>query len=50
MNSRLPVLSRYMGHETISETYWYLTGTPELMEVAASAFESHFHGRVGGGG
>lgn len=44
VNSLLPVLSRYMGHESISETYWYLTGTPELMEVASGAFESHFAG------
>jgi len=48
VNSMIPVLCRYMGHESISETYWYLTGTPELMEVAASAFEDHFHGRGGG--
>jgi len=44
VNSLLPVLCRYMGHESISETYWYLTGTPELMEVASGAFESHFAG------
>lgn len=44
VNALLPVLCRYMGHESISETYWYLTGTPELMEVASEAFESHFAG------
>lgn len=44
VNALLPVLCRYMGHESISETYWYLTGTPELMEVASGAFESHFAG------
>lgn len=44
VNALLPVLCRYMGHESISDTYWYLTGTPELMEVASRAFESHFSG------
>ena len=44
VNALLPVLCHYMGHESISETYWYLTGTPELMEVASRAFESHFDG------
>lgn len=44
VNAMLPVLARYLGHASIAETYWYLTGTPELMEVACSAFESHFAG------
>lgn len=44
VNALLPVLCRHVGHESISETYWYLTGTPELMEVASGAFESHFDG------
>ena len=44
VNAMMPVLSRYMGHDGISETYWYLTGAPELMELAAGAFESHFGG------
>lgn len=39
INTLLPILATYMGHADISETYWYLTGTPELMEVACSAFE-----------
>ena len=40
VNAMLPALSTYMGHKKISETYWYLTGTPELLEVASSVFES----------
>jgi integrase len=39
INALLPALATYMGHANVSETYWYLTGTPELMEVACSAFE-----------
>lgn len=40
VNAMLPVLATYMGHADISETYWYLTGCPELMSVASSAFEA----------
>ena len=40
INALLPVLATYMGHSTISETYWYLTGAPELMEVAVASFEN----------
>ena len=28
---RLPVLSTYLGHAHVTDTYWYLTGTPELL-------------------
>ena len=39
MNAMFPVLATYMGHKKISETYWYLTGTPALLQVACDAFE-----------
>lgn len=39
VDAMLPALSTYMGHARLSDTYWYLTGTTELMEVAARAFE-----------
>ena len=32
-------LCTYLGHATISATYWYLTGTPELMELVGARFE-----------
>ena len=32
-------LSTYLGHAKISNTYWYLTGVPELMALASSKFE-----------
>ena len=34
-------LSTYLGHSQISDTYWYLTGVPELMALVGSKFE-HF--------
>ena len=34
-------LSTYVGHAKVSDTYWYLTGIPELMAIAAERFH-HF--------
>ena len=33
------LLCTYLGHANISDTYWYLTGTPELMESVGAKFE-----------
>jgi integrase len=33
-------LSTYVGHAMVTNTYWYLTGVPQLMAVAAAKFES----------
>lgn len=32
-------LSTYVGHAMVTNTYWYLTGVPELMALAADQFE-----------
>jgi site-specific recombinase XerC len=32
-------LCTYLGHAKISDTYWYLTGVPELMAIAGQHFE-----------
>lgn len=49
----LAKLRRYLAvrarsHAKISDTYWYLTGVPELMAVAGKRFEV-FASTVGGG-
>jgi integrase len=36
--ARVAILSRYLGHARITDTYWYLTALPELMAQAAKAF------------
>lgn len=33
-------LCTYLGHAKISDTYWYLTGVPELMAIAGRNFEA----------
>lgn len=32
-------LCTYLDHAKISDTYWYLTGAPELMELVGPKFE-----------
>lgn len=42
-------LCTYLGHAKISDTYWYLSGIPELMDTIGARFE-RFVGVVGQGG
>jgi len=35
----IPSLSTYLGHAKVSDTYWYLTGIPELFSITAQKFE-----------
>jgi integrase/recombinase XerD len=44
VNDLLPTLSVYMGHVQPANTYWYLTATPELLNVAGEYFQK-FAGR-----
>lgn len=37
----LPLLSTYLGHVKPSDTYWYLTGIPELLALTAKRFEHY---------
>ena len=39
VNHAIAVLSTYLGHAKVTDTYWYLTGTPELMGSAGARFE-----------
>lgn len=36
----MPLLSTYLGHTKASDTYWYLTGVPELLSLAARRLET----------
>lgn len=36
---RLPVLSTFLGHGHVNDTYWYLTLCPELMGLAVRRLE-----------
>jgi integrase/recombinase XerD len=39
VNRHLPELATYLGHVHVTDTYWYLSATPELMQLAASRLE-----------
>jgi len=42
VEQRLPVLSTYLGHGHVSDTYWYLTICPELMGVVVNRLEEYW--------
>jgi integrase len=37
-------LSTYVGHTQVTDTYWYITGIPELMAIATQRFERFWEG------
>jgi len=39
INRNILALSTYVGHAKVTDTYWYVTATPELMAIAAQRFE-----------
>jgi integrase/recombinase XerD len=39
VDARLPLLSTYLGHTSPRETYWYLTGVPELLELVVKRMD-----------
>lgn len=41
IDPQMLALSTYLGHVKISYTYWYLSGVPDLLQLAGSRFE-HF--------
>jgi integrase/recombinase XerD len=45
IDRHLATLSGYLGHVAPSDTYWYLSAVPELMELAAQRLEERFGAR-----
>lgn len=39
VDQQMLALSTYVGHANVTNTYWYLTGIPQLIAVAAERFE-----------
>lgn len=39
VGQKILALSNYLGHAKVTDTYWYLTGVPELMAIASQRFE-----------
>jgi len=42
----LPELSTYLGHVKVSDTYWYLSATPELLGLATQRLEQAHRGQT----
>lgn len=42
---RLPVLSTYLGHVHVNDTYWYLSAHPQLMALAMARIERRWEDR-----
>ena len=42
---RLPLLSTYLGHVHVSDTQWYLEGSPELMREAMQRLQERWEDR-----
>jgi integrase len=39
IDRKILALATYLGHAKVTDTYWYLSGVPELMAMAARRFE-----------
>jgi integrase len=42
VENHIAVLSTYLGHVSPADTYWYLSASPELMELAAQRLQARF--------
>ncbi|MFZ1441439.1 MAG: tyrosine-type recombinase/integrase [Candidatus Microthrix subdominans] len=40
VQANLALLSTYLGHTDVAHTYWYLTGTPELLAIIAERLDN----------
>ena len=45
VEARIPALATYLGHVEPASTYWYLSATPELMQLAAHRLGGRFGGQ-----
>ena len=43
---RLPLLSAFLGHVHVSDTYWYLTACPELMGLSLKLLEQRWEAKL----
>lgn len=46
VGQRLPILSTYLGHARVTDTYWYLSLCPELMGLATARLERRWEDRL----
>src|SRR5205823_4809806 len=39
VGQKILALSTYLGHRQVSDTYWYLTAVPQLLNLSSQRFE-----------
>jgi hypothetical protein len=39
VEAHLPELTTYMGHGHVTDTYWYVSASPELLKLATQRLE-----------
>ena len=39
VENNIPILTTYLGHGHVADTYWYISATPELLQLAALRLE-----------
>lgn len=44
VNANILQLSTYLGHSKVQDTYWYLSATPQMLDLTGSLYESKFGG------
>jgi integrase len=45
VEQQLPLLSTYLGHTCVRDTYWYLSACPELMQEAARRLDRRWEAK-----
>jgi integrase len=45
VEQRLPALSTFLGHTHVTDTYWYLSGVPELLSLTKARLERRWEER-----
>jgi integrase len=48
LDRRIAALSTYLGHVKVTDTYWYVTATPELLSLSTERFERFARKSSGG--
>ncbi len=43
---KIPILSTYLGHVNINDTYWYLSAVPELLALAGNRLEKRWEALI----
>jgi integrase len=46
VDARIAALATYLGHASPSSTYWYLTASPQLLDVVNDRIETHRKGQT----